>query len=311
MENVSAGSPLAEALTEAGVPHGLLTDQGLEIAGRSYQLVVLKAVRDSDAVLLVRAQQQRRSQPVLVIADRISGTAREELSTAGIAWLDRRGHLWIRSEGLFVNTEVSASALPATRVVDVLSATGLDIALALLASPDEAQGVNELARRVGRSPGRVSEILKALRSEGMVEAGNRPVVPELFWDVAEHWSPGWRPLNTVPIPVPPEHYRLSGTLAAIGLGAPLVAGAGWPQLYVGDEADLAALVRPYGGAGWTAAAEVAVCPSRFGFSLLAGTSRDGYLLAGHLIVALDLAQDRARGREALESWSPAGVSHVW
>jgi len=30
--------------------------------------------------------------------------------------------------------------------------------------------VNELARRVGRSPGRVSEILKALRSEGMVEA---------------------------------------------------------------------------------------------------------------------------------------------
>jgi len=169
-ENVSAGSPLAEALTEAGVPHGLLTDQGLEIAGRSYQLVVLKAVGDSDAVLLVRAQKQRRSQPVLVIADHISGTAREELSTAGIAWLDRRGHLWIRSEGLFVNTEVSASALPATRVVDVLSATGLDVALALLASPDEAQGVNELARRVGRSPGRVSEILKALRSEGMVEA---------------------------------------------------------------------------------------------------------------------------------------------
>ena len=302
---------LLDALAQAGVPHRPISEHGIEIGGRLYEVMPARVVRESDSALITHDLEDRRASPVVVVAERISAAARENLSRAGIAWLDRRGRLWIRADGMFVNTEVAPSTVPPTRVVEVLSGTGLDVAVALLISPAEPQGVNALARRIGRSPGRVSEILKALRSAGLVEAGNRPVIPELFWDVAERWRTRWTPLNTAPDPQPPERYRLSGTLGAVALDAPLAAGAGsWPQLYVGDEADATALTNAYGAPGWTAA-EIAACPSRFGFSIMSGVERDGYPVASHLVVAFDLAQDRARGREVLEGWQPTEVTRVW
>jgi hypothetical protein len=310
MENTCPA--LAVALAHAGVPSRELPGNGVEIAGTEYRVLERKAVRESDATLIAHYQQERGQEPTIVVAERISASARDELSRAGVAWLDRRGQLWIKAEGLFVNAQVPPSRPPPPRVIEVLTSTGLDTSLALLTSPDEVVGVNELARRIGRSAGRVSEILSALRSEGLVEAGNRPVVPELFWDVAERWKPRWMPLSALPPPEPPERYRLSGTLGAIALGAPLVAGvtSTWPQLYVADDSDLALLSSAYGRAGWTVA-EVGVCPSRFGFGLNAGVGHDGYQVTSHLVVALDLAQDRARGREVLENWTPTESHRVW
>ena len=40
-----------------------------------------------------------------------------------------------------------------------------------------------------------------------------------------------------------------------------------------------------------------MCTSRYGFTLTSSTVQDGYLVAHDLIIALDLAQDRARGRK--------------
>ncbi|MDA8400832.1 MAG: hypothetical protein ACYDEP_14305 [Acidimicrobiales bacterium] len=65
--------------------------------------------------------------------------------------------------GVFVNADVAPSVVPPPRVVGALSGTGFDVAVGLLTSPAEDVGVNELARRIHRSPGRVSEILSALR----------------------------------------------------------------------------------------------------------------------------------------------------
>lgn len=282
------------------------------MVGRTYRVTEFKAVRESDATLIAHYQSESAKEPTVVVAERISASAREQLNRVNIPWLDRRGHLWVRADGVFVNVDIAPSRLPPTRVVDVLSGTGLDISIALLTSPEKAYGVNELARRISRSPGRVSEILTALRSEGLVESGNRPVVPQLFWDVADRWSTPWTPLTSAP-PSSTHRYRLSGTLGAVALDAPIAGGAlGRPQLYVIDATDLSALTNAYGGtgSGW-AAAEVAVCPSRFGFSLTSGVDRDGYTVASHLLVALDLAQDRARGREVLNGWDPVGVPRVW
>ena len=131
----------------------------------------------------------------------------------------------------------------------------------------------------------------------MVGSDNRPFVPELFWAVAEEWKPRWHPMPQAPPPEPPERFRLSGTLGAVSLGAPLAAGpaGGWPRLYVADDTDLATVVGAYGApSGWTGS-EIAVCPSRYGFTLPSTMSRDGFLVANGLIIALDLAQDRARG----------------
>ena len=166
--------------------------------------------------------------------------------------------------------------------------------------------MNQLAREISRSPGRVSEILTALRRQGLVGADNLPIIPELFWAVAEEWKPRWTPLRSPPPPEPPERYRLTGTLGALALEVPLVAGAAgtWPRLYVADDVDLATVVGAFGSAsGWTGS-EVAICPSRYGFAWMSPAHQDGYPVANQLVVALDLAQDRARGREVLEGWDP-------
>lgn len=338
VENViDASFVLRDALAESGVDCRLVETGLVEIAGQPFHVMRVGVVRDRDAVLIAHLQNRppaqrreyivgmgqndvdileqphgRTAEPTVVVADRISELARKELSRAEVAWLDRRGHLWVKVPGVFVNADVSPSVVPPPRVVDALSGTGFDVAVALLASPGEDVGVNELARRVHRSPGRVSEILSALRGEGLVEGGNRPSIPELFWDVAERWSPRWEPLSTTPPVDAAIGYRLSGTLAALSLGAPVVAGpiGSWPRLYVAKDSELSSLVTAYGRSGSTAA-EIAVCPSRFGATMVSSEVREGFHVAHPVLVALDLAQDRARGREVLDAWQPTEVIRVW
>ena len=125
-----------------------------------------------------------------LVADRISTAAREELSRAGLAWFDRRGHLWVRAPGLFVNAEVSSgSVVPTRRVVSVFRGTGLDVALALLVQPGGAPGRACRCPTIRSLSGPGVKILSELRSQGLVGSDNRPFVPELFWAVAEDGSP--------------------------------------------------------------------------------------------------------------------------
>ena len=152
-----------------------------------------------------------------------------------------------------------------------------------------------------------------LRSQGLVGSDNRPFVAELFWAIAEEWKPRWHPMPQAPLPDPPERFRLNGTLGADSLGAPVAAGpaGGWPRLCVADDTDLGTVVGAYGApSGWTGS-EIAVCLSRYGFTLPSTTSRDGFLVANGLIIALDLAQDRACGRGILEAWDPQETVRVW
>jgi hypothetical protein len=80
---------------------------------------------------------------------------------------------------------------------------------------------------------------------------------------------------------------------------------------VADDVDLATVVGAYGATtGWTGS-EVAVCPSRYGFGWKSSAQQDGYPVANQVVVALDLAQDRARGREVLENWDPKESTRVW
>ena len=302
---------LERALAAAGVDFERSQVGGVRVGGSDLVVKEMSVVRQGDAAVIAESHL-RSGVPMLVVADRISAVARQWLSDAGVAWLDRRGHLWIRAPGLYVNTDVPRTAAPPPpRVVDILSGTGFDVCLALLTSPDAPVGVNELARKIGRSPGRVSEILTALRREGLVESGNRPVVPELFWDVADRWRPRWIPLSAEPMPEPVDRYRLSGTVGAVALGAPLVAGTNWPQLYVADDADVAAIASAYGASGGWTAAEIAVCPSTYAMSLPTAAYRGGFPVASAVVVAFDLALDKARGREILEGWSPEGSLRVW
>lgn len=313
MEDVSefdldAVVALKEALKEAGVECGWPEVGVVQIAGQAFRVLPIGVIRERDAVLIAHIQ----TRPTVVVADRISAVAREELSRSGVSWLDRRGHLWLKAPGVYVNAEVTPSVAPPPRVVNFLSGTGLDVALALMTAPYQDVGVNELGRRIHRSPGRVSEILSALRSTGLVEGGNRPAVPELFWHVVDRWKPRWQPLSALPPTDGVDRCRLSGTLAGLELGVPLVSGSqgSLPSLYVGKATELSRFVDAYARRDRTAA-EAAVCPSRFAVTIRGGAVRDGFPVAHPVVVALDLAQDRARGHEMLEAWNPEGVVRVW
>jgi hypothetical protein len=115
-------------------------------------------------------------------------------------------------------------------------------------------------------------------------------------------------------PPPDPTLRLGGSLAAIRSGVPLAVTEGWPpEIYVRDEYALRRLVRTYPTDREQAispVATVAVCPSPYGFDVDQGDGPD-YPVVNHVVVALDLAQDQGRGREALEQWNPEGVVRVW
>ena len=247
------------------------------------------------------------------MADRISAEARRVLAEGRVAWLDRRGHLQLRGATVHIDADVPPLLLPEpTRVTDLFVPTGLDVAVALLLRPEQTHRPTEVATLIGRSPGRVSEIMAALRDRGLVDRQGRPAIPELFDEMAEAWAPSWRPLRTLPQP-DADLFRLSGTLGAVSLQAPVVATADWPaELYVERQSELRAVLRSHGASSEILpAGQVAVSPSRYGWAVPAQLSHHGFPVANHIVVALDLAQDRGRGREILDGWDPEGHVRVW
>jgi hypothetical protein len=181
-----------------------------------------------------------------------------------------------------------------------------------LLDPVQAPGVREISRRTKTSAGRVSQLVHELRTEGLVNRDGTPAIPDLFEAVVDAWHPQWVALGGSPPPDPT--LRLSGVRAAIWHGVPLVVTDDWPaELYVRDEFALRRLVRTYPTALEQTihpAARVAVCPSPYGFDQARGKNLE-FPVVNPIVVALDLAQDEGRGREALDQWHPQEITRVW
>jgi len=292
---------IVSVLARLGVDAAALDPATVAAAGHSFRVASAAHPTPAEAEELSKSAD-------LVVADRLSAAARERLDHAGVGWLDRRGHLRVVAQGLIIDTEVPTTSRPQGRRNGGLGETGLDVAVTLLADPARGWGVNELARHLGRSPGRVSEVLGALRDQGLVTPAATPLVPELFWAAADAWKPRWMPLSAAP--EDPEAVRLSGGRAATALGAGLVLTADWPlELYIGDAWTLRNLAaEPPSG---RVRAVGATCPSPAALQLPAAGRRSGFPLAHPVVIALDLAQDRARGREILQGWTPLRYARVW
>ncbi len=232
----------------------------------------------------------------------------------GIGWLDRRGHLrLVLPPGIFIDRDIDPLIAEGRgRAANPFTTVGLDIAMALLLEPTGSLGVREISRRTGASAGRVSELLGELRAQGLVNRDGTPAIPDLFEAVVGAWDPQWVSLGATPPPDPT--LRLGGLLAAIWHGVPLVVTEGWPpELYVRDEFALRRLVRTFPPdleRTIFPVAKVAVCPSPYGFDQARGNDLE-LPVVNHVIVALDLAQDEGRGREALGQWNPQEAVRVW
>ncbi len=259
--------------------------------------------------------------PRLVVAERITAEGRTVLSDAGWSWLDRRGRLHVRAPGIRVDVEVPADpqgrpAAPPDRAITGRS--GLAVAYWLCQHPGASLSPTRDAGDLALAPSTISTTVHRLAAAGLVYDDGSAVLPELFWELAA----AWRPERTwlLGVPPPPAHaideaspgWRRTGTSAALAYGAPIVATAGEPvELYVAEPVDVPIAVRTYGSARpGQGSASVVVPPVP---AVVAGDPTlpmaDGWPAAPKLTVALDLAQDRARGREILEGWSTPDA--VW
>ena len=253
-----------------------------------------------------------------LVADRITSEAREKLNAAGWAWLDRRGHLRLRAPGVLIDTSVEPSAhddAPPTE--PIRGRAGLAVAYRLLTNP--AEPISPTRSGLAFAPSTISEAVSRLRDTSLLEEDGTPLLPELFWVVADHWRTDRVWLATEPTvgeanghDLEASGWCVSGTVAAVEWGAPVVSTVGTPpDLYVPGPAALNIAARRYATARdpHAAAASIAVAPVSDVTAHRAPPRSQPWPLAHPVAVALDLAQDRARGREILEDWRPP--ERVW
>ncbi len=269
-------------------------------------------------------QPARQSSVGLVVADRVTRQARELLCTAGWGWLDLRGHFHLAAPGLFVDAEVPALQAPAAGPVPLAGRVGVGVAAVLLLHPDEPAAVRQIAGLLGRAPSSVSEVLTRMQVAGLIDRDRRPVLPDLFWALADRWPSPATDLRAGPLSVPDAAaalklgledvrtttgWALTDSLAAAAYGAPVgIRSDHPPDFYVPDDAVLRRATRLLGVAPdhqhRAATVRVAPVPMICSERIDPPGAQDGWPLARPLFIALDLAQDPARGRDVLTGWTP-------
>ena len=285
------------------------------------------------AVMISELPSPTAEPNTVVVADEISRGARQLLTDAGIGWFDRRGNIRIWSPPLMIDTAVPAQPRAARTVhsTDAIRGRGgLAFAVELLLAPQNPPTLTAIAGRSGLALSSVSEGASVVRAAGLVRSDGRPIIPELFAAVTEAWRPQWRWLADAPAPndaartgplqLGIDHlgepgWALSESRAAIGWGAPLVAsGAYPPALYLPEGRLLRRALDIYGAGApsETRGARVAIAPLPVVCSPRYKVPGEAWPGTHPLFVALDLAQDPARGAEALGAWQPpAPFEKVW
>lgn len=326
-----AADAVATALDSIDVQHEPATISGADLVAhiddRDVALnIKTTAYATPERVRAMLERQPRSSATHLLVADHITEVAREELAAAGWSWLDRRGHLYLRAPGVMIDREVEALPRPGVGATPnpISGAAGLAVAYSILLDPETPQPVRASAPLLGFSPASISTSRTALRDAGLLEGDGLPVVPELFWALADVWKPERAWLVNKPKPgdthtnvhdLDIAGWCLTGTAAAVEWGAPVVAVDPILDLYVPGPVMVTMAQREYLTArnAVDASASIAVAPAALVTSRRMPPRRKSrWPLAHPLAVALDLAQDRARGREILEDWTPPSEFHrVW
>jgi len=262
---------------------------------------------------------------LLVVGDRVTATARTLLTSRRAGYYDLRGRLALRTDRMVIDAEVEPVKGRLERTKALSGRAGLEVATALLMQPERRVAVRELARELGRSPSTVSEVLSALRREGLVDTENAAANPQLFWQVADRWKSQRTYLTRLPSPgdaslIKPLRlglddvahetgWALTDSVAAAAYGAPAAVRSGQLlDFYVPDLALTRRATTLLGAAVSASAARCAVrvapVPAVCRHRVDLDRSPTGWPLAHPLFVALDLAQDLGRGREILDAWTP-------
>ena len=268
----------------------------------------------------------------LVVADQISTAAKEYLaSVPNWGWLDRRSELRLRHGSAELEIRLPSATGDAVPGGVTLAAPASDgpirgragisyAAALLLGDPAGPPSIRSVARRAGMAASTVSDAAGLLRDAGLILPSGEPALPDLFWALAAVW----RPLRATPVASVPdpaaferqspnlddlahEGWAQGGDQAALAWGAPMFALGTVPWIWVPDQIIARRVERSLGAASWDDPAAVILVPPTPLACMDRQNAPSGSLAwptLHPLYLALDLAQDRARGHEILEGWTP-------
>lgn len=326
----SLGHQVVEA--SAGTRGDLVvTVDGIEVP---VEIVAASVVNPEVVGRFVAAAPRRRTTDAhVVVGDLITGPARDALRDAGWGWLDRRGHVVLRAKGVHIDADIPAderpTAGPPSKAISGTAAVSW--AVALLMAPEDPPSMRAVARRASLSHSAIVAAAKKLKAASLVRTDGQPLVPELFWALADEWRPRPVPLAALPptdetatyaplgvnLDEPGAGWAVAGTVGAAAWGAPLTIGGTYPpDFYVPSAAELRQATLRLGEAARfeERACTVAVAPTPLvcGERFERDSDEWGHWRFAHgLFAALDLAQDRARGSEILADWEPKAFTRVW
>jgi hypothetical protein len=285
--------------------------RSVSLEGRTHRWTATVHAYDNVDESLARALT--RDGPGVVVANRITASARAQLESQGWCWLDRRIGAHLVDEGRDIEVRFADGRPPARRGGIASGAirgrAGVALGAALLCAPEKPPSLRSVAASVGMSPQSVANAAACLRDAGLLEADRRPAVPELFWALAEVWRPG-QEAGVASLPDDHSGWVLAGDQAAAALGAPVVNLDERPLLWAPDPVTLRRAERRFGRAAeHERVATLALAPTELVTST--ATEATPWSLPHPVFAALDLARDRGRGREILDAWSPEGVDVVW
>lgn len=268
--------------------------------------------------------------------------------TFGWSWLDRRGELQLHhpeASGVITFDEdrlagrIQAAPRRGTASPGsdgpIRGRAGLSYAAGLLLSQSDHRhdhpSIRAVAASAGMSHGAVGDASRLFRESGLVRPSGEPQTPELFWALADVWGPT-RLVPVASLPRPSDESRLrmevghvdepgwanGGDAAAAAWGAPVFDAGARPRIWVPTDAIARRAERTLEPASWDdCVAVLAVAPTLIACRNRAWPDRSpvpDFLPTLHpLFLALELAQDPARGREVVDQWNPthAEVERVW
>jgi hypothetical protein len=157
----------------------------------------------------------------VLVADRVTEAARSILRNAGWGWLDLRGQLHLAVPGIYVHADIQSMREQTASTDPFGGRSGLEVSVELLLNPTDSVGVRSLAHRIGRAPSTVSQVLARLRGANLIDATQRPTIPDLFWSLASAWHPTSADVKSLP------SIQDHPLLQALRVGQDDAANAGW------------------------------------------------------------------------------------